>query len=379
MRHHYLPRLFPILSLLALFLTSSCGLFRAAVFIRPNTDDYRHNPQRLIAPPAEPFQFIRSNQTEDLGQHLHVYYHFVQDLIPLDDFVKLYNTQAFLIIRNDTILYERYPNGYAARDVVTTFSISKAIMTTLTGIAIRKGELRSIDQPVCEILPEWAERGFGDLTIRHLLQHTSGMSFSFSTTNLNSDLVQFYYGKNLRRRMAGRKVVNPPGERFDYHSANTQLLGLVLERATGQTLSQYLETNLWKPLGMETSATWSLDRKDEKGVEKAFCCLQAQPIDFAKLGRLWLCDGEWNGQQLLPTGWMKQMLESPWPEYHHYTCGFTITGEGSHKAFFASGLLGQFIYVVPEKNLMILRFGEHRKDYMANIWTDVLEQLAIDL
>lgn len=370
-----------ILCRIALFLAtislfSSCGIIRAAWFFLPNTDDYRHDPHRAVEPPAEPFRFAYSSGSDSLGRKLSVFYRFVQNAMPLDEFVEMHDTEAFLIIRNDTILYERYPNGHSAELPVSTFSVSKSVMTTLIGIAIHQGHLNGKDQRISEILPEWDTPHFTGIRVRHLLEHTSGIRFSKSVANLSSDQVQFYYGKNLRRRMARRTSEHPPGQRFNYHSANTQLLGLVLEGASGQTLSEYLETHLWQPLGMAAPAFWSLDRKGEKGIERAFCCLQAQAIDFAKLGRLWLHDGYWNGRQLLPPGWMEEVLDPGRADCGPYRCGFTVTGSDCNLAFFASGLMGQFIYVVPDKNLLILRFGQHRKGYSANLWRDLLGQLA---
>ena len=364
------------LFLLVICLCSSCGVFRAAWFLLPDTDDYRHDPHRLIAAPDQPFHFFAKNNTDNLGRQLRIAYRLVQNAPTLDEFVTMHHTHAFLIIRNDTILYQRYPNDHAPEAPVTTFSVTKSVVATLVGIAIQQGHLRGMEQRVAEVLPEWAERGFPDLTVGDLLQHSSGISFSKSLVNLNSDQAQFYYGRSLRRRMARRRPASPPGEQFDYHSANTLLLAMILEKQTGQTLSQYLENVLWHPLGAQASAFWSLDRRGSDGIERAFCCLQAQAIDFAKLGRLWLHDGNWQGRQLLPRGWIENLIEARREDSAIYSCGFSVTGSDCNRAYFASGLMGQFIYVVPDKNLLILRFGQHRKGYSINMWQDIFGQIA---
>jgi CubicO group peptidase (beta-lactamase class C family) len=176
--------------------------------------------------------------------------------------------------------------------------------------------------------------------------------------------------------MSKLELATPPGETFDYHSANTQLLGMILSKVSGLSLSEYLETYLWQPLQMEYPAFWSLDRKDEQGTERAFCCLQANALDFSKLGRLWLYNGYWNGEQLLPEDWIASVLALDHPQIGRYHAGLTTAGTYQYsKAFFAAGLMGQIVYVVPNKQLMIIRFGEHRKGYSINLWRDVLSQV----
>jgi CubicO group peptidase (beta-lactamase class C family) len=374
---------FPLMLLLCLCFCSSCGIFRAVWFNIPDTDDYRHDPQRRLSAPAEAFHFFKNKEAEDLGQQLSVTYQLVYNHLPLNDFVKMFNTEAFLIIRNDTVLYERYPDSHTNDRLVTTFSISKAIIATLVGRSIKQGHLRGLDQTVGEVLPKWRSHSIGKMTVQQLLQHTSGIQFSTKLINLGCDQIQFYYGRNLRRRMNRRKLAHPPGEHFQYSSANTQLLGLMLEAVspkkpdgTPQTLSDYLEAQLWHPLGMEASGYWSLDRRDGQAMERAFCCLQARAIDLAKLGRLWLNDGNWQGCQLLPPQWIDFIINLEHPDTGLYHCGFTTVGIGCNRAYYASGLMGQVIYVVPEKNLLILRFGEHKKAYSTNLWRDFFAQLA---
>jgi CubicO group peptidase (beta-lactamase class C family) len=249
-------------------------------------------------------------------------------------------------------------------------------MTTLVGRAIKLGLVESIDQQVADFLPAFKGDPVGAVTIRQLMLHTSGIAFSKNLFNLNSDQVQFYYGKRLQHRMSKLELATLPGEIFDYHSANTQLLGMILSRVSGLSLSEYLETHIWQPLQMEYPAFWSLDRKDEQGTERAFCCLQANALDFSKLGRLWLFNGNWNGEQLLPEDWIATVLSLDHPQIGRYHAGLTTAGTFQYsQAFFASGLMGQIVYVVPNKQLLIVRFGEHRKGYSINLWRDVLSQV----
>ncbi|MBK8501687.1 MAG: serine hydrolase [Saprospiraceae bacterium] len=358
----------------SLFLLTSCGVIRSVVFLKPNTNDYRHDPQQKIAPAANIYHFTSANKYQNFGKQISVTSRVDSQKIELEAFAKLYNTEAFMVIRNDTILYESYPNGHTSQSLVSSFSIAKAIMTTLTGIAIFDGDIKNIDQKVSEILPDWEKKGFKNLRIRDLMQHTSGMNFTKSIYNPTSDQVQFYYGRNLERRMKRRKPEYPPGEQFDYQSANTILLTLVLEKATGMPITEYLETRLWQPLGMEAPGSWSLDRKGKNGIVRTFCCLQAMALDFAKLGRLWLNYGQWEGQQILPADWMNQILHNSPRQAGRYRSGFRIINDDS-KTFYTSGLLGQYIYLYPDKNLMILRFGEHQERYTGRMWRKVFSDI----
>jgi CubicO group peptidase (beta-lactamase class C family) len=358
----------------SLYLFSSCGIVRSIVFLAPNADDYRHDPQVRIEPGLTPFLFKDATASNDLGSNIWVSGAEEGVKLALDDFVKGYGTDAFVIIRNDTILYEAYATDRAKIDPVSSFSISKAIVTTLVGIAIKEGFINSIDQPICELLPEWRDKGFDNVRIINLMQHTSGMSFSTSIRNPMSDQVQFYYGRNLRKRMKRRKPDLPPGHDYEYQSANTILLTMVLEKATGIPIADYLESRIWQPLNMEAPASWSLDRQGRKSMIRSFCCLQAQALDFAKLGRLWLNNGIWFDEQILPKEWMHEILNKRSELTGRYRSGFRLF-YGDPKIFYTSGLLGQYIYMVPDKNLLILRFGEHRERRVGRFWHKVFGEI----
>jgi CubicO group peptidase (beta-lactamase class C family) len=363
-----------------LFLTAwmalcpGCTLLRSVWFFQPDTSDYRHFPQRKIESPAQVFHFHCAAGTENLGQTLRLSDRFLERLVCLDDFVQRYRTEAFLILRCDTILYEKYPAGRTPADPVTSFSMSKAIVSTLAGVAVQEGLVQDLRQPLGDFLPEYP--ALAGVRLLDLMQHVSGVRFNRKIGSLRDDQARFYYGNNLRKALKNRGLVATPGQRFDYHSANTELLALALERATGRSVSQYLQEKIWQPLGMEAPASWSLDGRGDGAVERAFCCLQARALDFAKIGRLWLRNGEWEGRQVFPHDWLPGIFDARHPQAGAYRCGFTVQANGS---FFASGLFGQMLYVHPEKNLLILRFGEHRRGYSINFWRDVISQVAEQL
>lgn len=365
------------LLLFAILVLNACGMVRALTYLKPDARDYRLFPRREIRSSGQEFDFIRTDITPHLGQNLKIAHSNTENNQPLDDFVRLFKTRALIIIRNDSILYEKYLPEKYGEEVVTSFSISKAILSTLVGIAIKEGYVENIEQSVTDFLPEWKARGpaFDSIRVLDLMQHTSGVDFVRSPWRLNGDQVQFYYGRNIGKRALDRDLVLPRGTRFNYNSANTQLLTLVMERATGKNISTYLEEKIWQPLGMERDAFWSLDKRGKGAVEKSFCCLQARAIDFAKIGRLWLRNGDWNGQQIFPETWLPELFTAGLATNRAYRSGFTL-GPGQYGSFMATGLFGQMIYVHPGKNLVIVRFGGRDKDYSVNFWKDIMLQLS---
>ncbi len=356
---------------------NACGVVRAITYLKPDARDYRLFPQRDILAAEESFDFIHAGANPTLGQKLKIAHSNTSNNPPLDEFVRLYKTRALIIIRNDSILYEQYLPEKYEEDVVTSFSISKAILSTLVGIAISEGHIQNIQQPVTDFLPEWKARGgaFDSIRVLDLMQHTSGVDFVRSPWRLNGDQVQFYYGRNINKRALDRDLVLPRGTRFNYNSANTQLLTLVMERATGKNISTYLQEKIWQPLGMESDAFWSLDKRGKGAAEKSFCCLQARAIDFAKIGRLWLRNGDWNGRRIFPETWLGEVFTAGLATNRSYRSGFTL-GPGQYGSFMATGLFGQMIYVHPGKNLVIVRFGGRDKDYSVNFWKDIMLQLS---
>ncbi len=257
-------------------------------------------PKRKIEKGDSVFHFINATNDCSVGTSIKVDERAIDPKgVDLNEMVKLHHTLSFMIIRNDSIIYENYANKYTDTSVLSGFSVAKSFVSTLIGIAIDEGKIKSVRQPITDFIPELTDKGFGKITIKNLLNHTSGIRFSKQRYNPNSDNAQFYYTKNLRTKTLQSKIEEAPGLYFNYQSENYQLLGLIIERATHQTLSNYLQEKIWKPLGMENNGFWNIDNSSNTGIEKAFCCLNATTHDFAKLGRLFLDKGSWNGRQLI--------------------------------------------------------------------------------
>lgn len=264
-------------------------------------------------------------------------------------------TEAFLVLRNDTLLYEYYGKGFDLTSVFTSFSLVKIYVSTLVGIAIDEGFIDSLDQKASDFLPELKRKGLDQITIHQLLEMQSGIKSSESLYNPFGTSVKMYYCRHLGRMMETLKLQNTPGSKFKYQNINTQLLSMILARTTGKPVSQYLQEKIWEPLGMESDASWSLDRKD--GEVKAFCCLNARARDFARFGILFADSGRWNGTQLVPLDYLKLVFreDSLGEKNQRYRMHWYTSGE--NEDYYGEGLLGQFIYVYPKGNLVIVRLG----------------------
>jgi len=253
----------------------------------------------------------------------------------------------------------------------------KPFISTLIGIAIDEGKIKSENDFIINYVPGFRDKiGWDKITIKNLLQHTSGIRFTDNELNPVSDNAEFYWGNNLRDELMGLKLESAPNIKFKYSSANTLLLGLIIEKVTSGTISSYLEDKIWKPLGMEAPASWSLDRNDDKAIEKAFCCLQARAIDFAKFGRLYLNGGKWEGKQIISKEWVEFSAHSdPSGNNKHFYNNNWGIGPLKYGSYFAIGLFGQYLYMYPEKNIIILRFDESDISYHPNYWKEVFLQI----
>ena len=341
---------------LVTLLLSSCKLGRFVVYNFADIKDYEKFPSRPLVSNESKFQF---HSTKKGKYPKSIKYGPKTDSVTLDWLLEENNTVAFLIIKNDTIQYERYFSGYDEESIIPSFSMAKSITSILIGCAIDDGLIQSVDEPITNYIPELSANGFGEVTIEHVLQMTSGLKFNESYSNPFGHAASFYYGRNLKREVARLKLENPPGKEFAYVSGNTQLLGAVLERALkGKTVTQYFQEKVWTPLEMEYDGSWSIDRKDS-GTEKVFCCVNARARDFAKIGRLYLNKGNWNGKQIVSESWVEESTRidttNGGVDFYRYQWWLPSTTG----AFIAEGILGQYVYVDPAKNIVIVRMGKN--------------------
>jgi len=241
------------------------------------------------------------------------------------------------------------------------------------GIAIDEGYISGTDEIITNYLPELADPGFEKITIEDLLNMRSGIKFNEGYVNPFAEMPKYYYGRNILKYIKKLKIKEAPGKNYDYVSVNIILLGLIIERATKTKLNKYMEEKIWQPLGMQSDASWSVDSKKYKTI-KSNCCINGNVVDFAKFGRLYLNKGNWNGNQIIPEEWVVRSTsinnDSRDSQDYPYTYQWRVLENG---AFFAKGILGQYIFVFPEKNLIFVRLGKKT----AKIdWADLFVELS---
>lgn len=293
---------------------------------------------------------------------------------PLAELLERADTTAFIVLHGDRVLYEDYFNGSGPSAAQTSFSVAKSFVATLVGIAIAEGAVGGLDDPLTEYVPELLERDvrFGDITIRHLVTMSSGLSFDDGSSPW-ADPANTYHGTDLRdAAVTTPRVIEEPGTTFDYNDWNVILLGMVIERATGTSVSDYTAERLWAPMGAEADGSWSLD-SEEHGFEKSFVGLNGRAVDLAKLGRLYLNDGRSGGRQVVPADFVaeatrRDVATDPAAEYQYL---WWVDVE--RDSYFANGDHGQFIYVDPSAELVMVRHGSGPGDIA---WIDFFGELS---
>ena len=283
----------------------------------------------------------------------------------LNDSLEKYNSVAFVIIKNDSLFFEKYWETYSDSSLSNSFSMAKSIIGILTGIALDEGLIKSLDEPVAGFIPEFREGDKSKITIRHLLMMSSGLDWDESYGSPLSVTTEAYYGTDLYKIAANQKALSPPGREFVYQSGNTELLGLILEKVTGKNLSEYAAEKLWKPLHAMHTAEWSLDK--EGGREKAYCCFYSNARDFARLGSLYLHDGLMFGKQIVSAGFIKAstvpapLLDEGKPN-KSYGYHWWLTEYNGHNIYYMRGILGQYVVVIPDQQLIFVRLGHKRSN-----------------
>lgn len=298
------------------------------------------------------------------------------DLLPT---VEALEPLAFLVIHRDSLLFEKYWEQRKPEDLSNSFSMAKSIVSILAGIAIYEGKIPSLDVPVTNYFPDLKGPYSRELTLRHLLNMSSGINFDEDYVSPFAYPARAYYGSDIRKLTLGYTCENPPGREFIYLSGNTELAALIIEKATGMKLSVFASEKLWKPIGAEKDASWSTD--SEEGMEKAYCCVNSNARDFAKLGSLYLNKGYHNGKQILDSAHIEesihpaklQDMESKKP-IDRYGLSWWLCKHRGKNVFYARGILGQYIMVMPEEQLVAVRLGrkrlkEKRNDHPQDLFT----------
>ena len=267
-------------------------------------------------------------------------------------------TVAFLIIKNDSLWYEKYYDGYSEKSYSNSFSIAKSIVTAVLGRAIDEGYIKGLDQKVGDFIPEYKKGLAANLTVGDLSSMSSGMKWTEDYKNVFGVTARAYVGsESLVELIKSRPIIREPGQSFKYLSGDTQLLAMTIEKATGQKLSSLVYNWFWNPIGAENNALWQIDNLKSNN-EKAYCCFNSNARDFAKFGKLFKDYGYWNGKQLLDSSFVKKATTKRFEKSPHYGYGFWLGSYKGMKYFSMRGHLGQYVMVFPKENIIIVRLGK---------------------
>jgi CubicO group peptidase (beta-lactamase class C family) len=294
-------------------------------------------------------------------------------------------TTSFIVIKDDKVVYERYFNGFDRQSVVTSFSMAKSFASTLVGIAIDKGMINSVDDPITTYLPELEHRDarFGQISIADLLHMASGIAYD--EDGPMRDDQRTYMDPNLRRAaLEHTRIAEAPNRHWLYNNYNPLLVGMILERATHMSVTGFMQANLWDPLGMEFGGSWSIDSKDG-AFEKMESGINARAIDFAKLGLLFLHHGSARGRPIVSAAWVKKATQPHGDPrefygdasdsfYYGYYWWGSRRDQGDSD-FYAEGNKGQFMYCSPQRHLVIVRTGI-QYGIPAYAWSRIFRQVA---
>lgn len=291
----------------------------------------------------------------------HIAYNSVPATDKLDDINNTLGTVAFLIIKNDSLWYEKYAEDYGTDSKTNSFSMAKSITSALLGKAIQDGYIKSLDQPIGDFFDTFAS---AKTTVGDLSSMASGLDWEESYTSPFSVTARAYYDDDLAETILNQKVTEKPGRQFKYLSGNTQLLGMVIEKATNKKLASYLSESFWQPLGMEQDAIWQVD-DDENQLVKTYCCIASNARDFARFGKLYKDHGRWNGLQLIDSSFVAKSIKPRFENDPEYGYGFWLSDHKNKDIFVMRGILGQYVITIPEDNLIIVRLGHHRGNFAA--------------
>ena len=265
-------------------------------------------------------------------------------------------TTSFLIIKSDSIWHESYFDIGAIDSKTNSFSVAKSIVTSALGKAIDLGMIPNLDTKVIEYLPELKGEFANQVTVGDLASMASSQKWDEHYYGPTSVTTQAYFKTDLRELMLSLPIEKQPGKEFIYQSGDTQLLAMVLEKATNMNLADFISKYFWQPMGMEQNALWQIDH-EENGIEKAYCCIASNARDFAKFGKLYMQGGIWNGQQILPMMFVFKSINPRFKESPQYGYGWWLSDYKNKQIYYMRGHLGQFVIVIPEDELIIVRLG----------------------
>jgi CubicO group peptidase (beta-lactamase class C family) len=318
--------------------------------------DYRTHPTRLVesGDHPQPWLFDSAYNKKEIPADL-------MTIIDSND------THAFLVLQNGKLVYEKYWDGYDTARLSGSFSAAKSIISLLIGIALDEGKIKSLEEPVSNYIPHFKTNGLEKVRIKDLLTMSSGTNYNEADKGYFSLNAYGYYGDDEEYMVSKMERKEEPGVYWQYRSGDTQVLGLIVEKVFNKSISDLVSERFMQPMGAEVDALWLLD--GSKKHEKAFCCFNAVARDYARFGQLVLNKGKWNDKQIVsekyineattPASYLKDRYENDNPvDFYGYQY-WMVNHSGVH-AVAQNGLFGQYVYIIPEKNAVVVRLGESK-------------------
>lgn len=284
------------------------------------------------------------------------------------EYLSQYGSEALLMWQGDSLILEHYWNQTDQNTHFNSFSMAKSFAALAVGVAIDRGEIPSVEEPLGTYLTAYQNDKDADLKLKHLLQMASGIDFGESYSSPFGYMAKAYFGTDLEQETLNYHVSKDPGTEWKYEGGNSVLLGLALQKATGKNVSDYFSKHIWQPIGATNPAYWNLDKAGDAGLEKTFSAFYATPRDFGRVGKLILNRGTWKGKRLLSEEWFDAAMQP---------CGVNdSTGEptlnyGYHMWLYednrqpvpsCSGMRGQYILALPHLDMVVVRIGHNREE-----------------
>jgi len=307
--------------------------------------DYQQFENRVL-PASEnpqPWPLHKNYNSVDLSERLEVFHRETK-------------TVAFVMFKNDSLYIEKYYDGYGPDSKSNSFSVAKSFISALLGRAIKDGKIKSLDQKVKEFIPELQGPYADQVTVGDLSSMASGQKWDEAYYSPLSVTTAAYFVEDLGKLILQQPIDEAPGKKYIYKSGTTQLLGMVLTKATGKSLTDYLYETLWNPMGAEYESYWQID-SEENELEKAYCCIASNAKDFARMGKLYKDYGKWEGQVLLDSSFVAKSIQARFPESPEYGYGWWLKSYKGHDVFMMRGHLGQYVMVFPKENIILVRLG----------------------
>ena len=342
-------------------------------------------PVATMRPAPQPFEFPDGAPMALPGTYV-----FQGETRDSEAFLAKTDTMALLVLKDSAVRFERYALGGTRQTPWVSMSVAKSFVSAALGIAVGEGAIRSVEEPVTDYLPELKGSAYDGVRIKDILQMSSGAGWNEDYSDENSDINRFITifatGGSFNTFAATLKPARAPGSYNLYNSTDTQVLGMLLKQATGQSIRDYLEARIWHPLGMESPGHWLID---SEGMEMAFGGLNATARDYAKIGELFRNHGAWQGKQIVPAAWVR---DSVTPDGPHLQPGDTSQSDsmlgygyqwwvmdGDEGEYAAIGVYNQFVYVNPARGVTIVKLSANPDYGLTNDETSYREFETIEL